>query len=113
MTGPSTVEAGYVRRREYDRHNKLSYSHLSLARMTSRTITDEDEGKPVVNADRRTVGVVAGVRNGTPYVEPDPAITSSVMAKLGWDAGESGEYALDRTTIEAVTDDEVRLTSQL
>lgn len=79
----------------------------------SPQITDDDVGKSVVNADGDEVGMVADVQHGTAHVEPDPGITDSIKATLGW--GDSGEdtYPLQEEAIGRVTDDEIRLERDL
>ena len=59
--------------------------------MPRATITDDDEGKRVVNADADTFGIVSTVRNGTAYADPDPSTTDKLMPQLGWnDTNEDG-----------------------
>ena len=73
-------------------------------------VTDEDEGKPVVNAAGDEVGIVDEVQNGTAHVNPDPGITDKISSKLGWgDANEDESYELQSTRIDTVTDSEIRL----
>lgn len=75
------------------------------------TLTENDEGKRVVNARGDEVGRVVEVKRGSAYVNPDPSLTDKLMSKLGWgDGDDEGNYRLDETDIETVTDDEVRLT---
>jgi len=76
------------------------------------TLTPDDESKPVVNADGERVGRVIAVEDGTASVDPDPGLTETFLSLLGWaevDA-ESGTYTLQSEAIEAITDEEVRLT---
>lgn len=77
--------------------------------MDRTTITDDDEGKKVVDADGEEIGMVAGVRGGTAYVDPNPGIGDSMMAKLGWENVDGGDYPLDDASIDQITDDEIRL----
>lgn len=78
---------------------------------SSSTITKEDEGKEVVNHAGDTVGRVVEVTNGTAHVDPDPGITDAIMSKLGWGDSDEETYALDSSSVDTITDDEVRLTS--
>lgn len=75
------------------------------------TITDDEEGKPVVNADGDTVGRVVEVDHGAAYVEPDPGLTDTVLSKLGWADADEDSYPLQKASVERVTDDEIRLKS--
>lgn len=75
-------------------------------------ITEHDEGKKVV-ADGEQVGMVSRVEHGTAYVDPDPGITDKVKSKLGWGDRDEDTYPLQEESIEAVTDDEIRLKSSM
>ncbi|WP_121822634.1 PRC-barrel domain containing protein [Halostella salina] len=76
-------------------------------------ITDDDEGKHVVNADGDKVGIVKDVRAGTAHVDPDPGMTDRIMSKLGWGDMDDDTYPLQEANVDAVTDDEVRLKRDL
>ena len=75
------------------------------------TITENAEGKTVVR-DGDTIGVVTEVDHGTAYVEPDPGLTEKVRGMLGWSDDEDA-YPLQESAIDVVTDDEIRLRSDL
>lgn len=81
--------------------------------MARNNITEDDEGKTVVNSAGEKVGVVTGVRGGTAYVDPDPGLTDSVKSKLGWSDVDEEDYPLQQDRIDTITDDEVRLTQDL
>lgn len=72
-------------------------------------ITEDDEGKAVVNTDGTKIGVIADVDNSTAHVEPDPGLTDEIAAKLGWGDADEETYRLQDSHVETVTDDEVRL----
>ena len=77
--------------------------------MERNHVTDDDEGKTVMDSSGRKLGMVTEVRSGTAYVDADPGLTDSIRTKLGWsDAGQS-DYALDADRIAHVTEDEIRL----
>ena len=73
------------------------------------TIDESDEGKTVVNAGGETIGTVVDVDNNTAHVEPDPGLTDELAAELGWGDADEETYQLDNDSVEAVTDDEIRL----
>ena len=75
-------------------------------------ISDHDEGKKVV-VDGEQVGMVSRVEHGTAYVDPDPGITDKVKSKLGWGDRDDDTYPLQEESVEAVTDDEIRLKSTM
>ncbi|EJN59753.1 hypothetical protein SAMN04487950_3207 [Halogranum rubrum] len=74
-------------------------------------ITEDDEGKSVVGADGEQVGRVVNVEHGTAYVEADPGLTDTIKAKLGWGDTSEDSYPLQEQSVEAVTDDEIKLKS--
>lgn len=75
----------------------------------SPQITDDDVGKRIVDADGTEVGMVVDVEHGTAHVEPDPGITDSIKATLGWSDSGEDTYPLQEAAISRVTDDEIRL----
>ena len=76
-------------------------------------ITDDDEGKRVVNADGEQVGLVKQVSGGTAHIDPDPGLTDKIKSKLGWGDMDEDTYPLQEANIDAVTDGEVRLKRDL
>ncbi|MBX0322278.1 PRC-barrel domain containing protein [Halomicroarcula sp. F13] len=81
--------------------------------MARNNLTERDEGKRVVNADGEMVGMISGFRGGEAYVDPDPGITDKIMSRLGWEDIDESDYKLDSSKVEHITDDEVRLESDL
>lgn len=81
--------------------------------MARQTVTEEDQGKTVVNSDGEKVGVVTGVRGGTAYVNPDPGLTDSIKSKLGWEDVDADDYPLNQDRIETIDEDQIRLTRDL
>lgn len=81
--------------------------------MDEHNITDDDQGKNVVNADGDTIGVVKEVRGDRAYVDPDPGMGDQIMSKLGWSHGGDEEYPLDSSRIGEVTGDQIRLKRDL
>ena len=67
------------------------------------------EGKRVVTADGDEVGMVTGVREDVIYVDPDPGVTDTIAAKLGWDDVSESDYTLRADDVQRVTDDELHL----
>ena len=72
-------------------------------------LSAHDEGKRVVDQHGEEVGVVKSVEQGRAFVDPDPGITDKIKSRLGWDDMEEGDYLLETSRIETVTDDEIRL----
>jgi len=77
--------------------------------MARTKLTEDDQGKRVVNAKGKEIGMISDFRNGAAYVNPDPGITDSIRSKLGWgDAGDE-DYRLESRRVERVDDDKVFL----
>lgn len=72
-------------------------------------LTEEDEGKRVVNASGEEIGMVSGIESGRAHVDPDPDMTDRIKSKLGWNDVDQTDYTLDESEIESVTEDEIRL----
>ena len=77
--------------------------------MVRNHIIDDDQGKTVVNSDGQEVGMVTEVRSGTAYVDADPGLTDTIRSKLGWSKSEDEDFTLEESSIDSITDDEIRL----
>lgn len=77
--------------------------------MAATTFTEEDEGKRVVDSTGEEIGIVADVRAGQAYVDPDPGLMDQMMSKLGWADVDEDTYPLDAADVTSVTDDEIRI----
>ncbi|MFD1600819.1 PRC-barrel domain containing protein [Halobellus rarus] len=73
------------------------------------TLTEDDEGKNVVNYNGDQVGRVIEVEHGKAHVDPDPGLADTIKSKLGWGEGDEEDYLLDSSRIERVSDDEIHL----
>lgn len=72
-------------------------------------ITDDDEGKRVINASGDGMGRVSNVEGGRAFVDPDPGVTDTIRSKLGWGKENKDDYQLHSDRIDTITEDEVRL----
>ena len=77
--------------------------------MERNHVTDDDQGKEVVDASGQKIGMVTEVKSGAAYVNADPSLTDSIRSKLGWGDADEDDYALEGDRIHTVTDDEIRL----
>ena len=77
--------------------------------MTDHTFTDDDAGKSVVDSTGDEIGVIADVRDGDAYVDPDASLVEAIGAKLGWESADEDAYPLRDDDVTTVTDHEVRL----
>lgn len=81
-----------------------------VQQMKRTNLTEDDTGKKVVNHNGDEIGMISGYEGGRAYVDPDPGLAESIMSKLGWsDVDDEDTYPLDETSVETVTDDEVRI----
>ncbi|WP_418285713.1 PRC-barrel domain containing protein [Halorubrum sp. DTA46] len=72
-------------------------------------LSDNEEGKAVVNKAGEKVGMVAQVKGNRAHVDPDPGITDTIKSKLGWADTDEDMYPIDESDIESINDDEVQL----
>lgn len=75
----------------------------------SISITQDEEGKPVVGAEGEDIGVVASVQGGTAHVRPDPGLAETVKARLGWEEAAADTYPVQPEMIDSVSANEVQL----
>ena len=75
----------------------------------STSLTQNEEGKPVVGADGEDIGVVASVRAGTAHIKPDPNLTETVTAHLGWEEADADTYPVQPEMVDSVSSNEVQL----
>jgi hypothetical protein len=72
-------------------------------------LTNEDEGKHVINRDGEQVGVVSEVEGTRAHVEPDPGVTETIKSKLGWADTDEEMYSIGESDVESINDQEVHL----
>lgn len=76
--------------------------------------SEDEEGKTVVNSVGDEVGIVSVVKDGRPYVKPDPNWTDRIRIALDWnDDPDVNEYPLEDDHIEEITDTQVILRQDL
>ena len=79
-----------------------------MANRDRTTVTSDDEGKSVVDANGETIGIVTNVQGNHLHVDPDPGLTDQIASRLGWSDSED-TYTIAADRVENVTDDEIRL----
>ena len=77
--------------------------------MSTANLTEDDEGKRVITSTGDEIGMIAEVRGGTAYVDPDPGMFDRIKSELNWGDADEDTYPLDPNDVGEVTDDEVRL----
>ncbi len=73
------------------------------------SLTEDEQGKTVVEADGTEVGVVADVRHGTAHVEAEPSVVEKLKTELGAGGSDENTYALSEEAVENVEEDTVML----
>ena len=77
--------------------------------MDRNHVTDDDQGKTVVDSHGQKIGMITEVKSGTAYVNADPGLADTIRSKLGWGDADQDDFPLAENRIHTVTDDEVRL----
>lgn len=77
------------------------------------TFTDDDVDKPVVNGNGEEVGVVASIAGDVAHVRPSIDAVDSVKSSIGWEAVADVTRPLDSASVREITDEVVRLESEL
>lgn len=72
-------------------------------------VTEDEEGKPVVDSDGNSMGMVEEVSNGTAFIDPEPGLVDRIRARLGRGNADEEDYALTSEHIERISDDEIEL----
>lgn len=78
-----------------------------------RDFTTEDEGKTVVTADGEMVGTIENTAGSTAHVKADGGLARSIRRRLGWTEESEETYELESSNVEEITDDEIKLKSDL
>ena len=73
------------------------------------TLTENDEGKILVDANGEDIGIVTAVGNGSTLVNPEPGFVEGLLAAFGHTDEDSGDIEVPHDVVETVTDREVRL----
>lgn len=75
-----------------------------------KSITQADEGKPVVDARDDKIGVVAEVEDDTAWIEFNPDTTNEIKSRLGFgDTSDQNTNPIPEEQIDAVGDDKIIL----
>lgn len=74
--------------------------------MIQATITKNEAGKRVVDANNEEMGIVTGVTDGVADVDPDPSISNRIRSTLGW---REGDLTLEAAQIETIDETTIRL----
>lgn len=75
-------------------------------------LTDEDVGKPVVDAAGKELGLVSSVEGDSASVDPNPSVLEHVLARLGWGSADDEDYTITEDMLDRV-DERVVLRGEL
>lgn len=78
-----------------------------------RDFTSDDKGKEVMTADGDMVGTIDRASGSSAHVRPDEELSRSIRRRLGWTEEGSETYRLEKSKVDRITDDEVRLKDDL
>lgn len=78
-----------------------------------RDFKSEDKGKEVVTADGDMVGTIQRASGSSAHVEPDEDLSSSIRRRLGWTEEGEETYRLEKSKVDRITGDQVRLKRNL
>lgn len=76
----------------------------------SEPLTEDDEGKQVIGPSDERIGTIEKVDTGVAHVNPDEEVSEVIRERLDW--SEQGDYTLQETEVEDVTDEKVVLGSE-
>ncbi len=77
------------------------------------TLSDEDEGKFLMDAEGEQLGIVTEVKDNTAYVDPDPGLGEAWLEAFGWGSVDDDDLSVPGEVIDTVTDEEVRVEADL
>lgn len=79
----------------------------------ARNFRSEDEEKRVVTADGDMVGTVDRVSGSSAHIKVDKDLSRSIRRRLGWNEEGKDTFRLQKSKVDKITDDEVRLKKNL
>lgn len=77
------------------------------------TLSDDEVGKKVIDAEGKELGIVAKVENGEAAVDPNPSVAEHLLAKIGVEGEDEEDYLVTDGMIDRVDDDTVVLQGDL
>jgi hypothetical protein len=78
-----------------------------------RDFKSEDKGKRVVTANGDMVGEIDRASGSSAHVMPDEDLSRSIRRRLGWSEEGQKTYSLQKSKIDRITNDEIRLKKDL
>lgn len=75
-------------------------------------LTEDDQGKDVVDANGEQVGIAVDVEGRTMFVDPHPGLTDRLKARFNWGEPDKDSYPVDADEIAEISDDAIVLRSR-
>ncbi|QLK25366.1 hypothetical protein HYG81_14925 [Natrinema zhouii] len=82
-----------------------------MAESPAMELSQDDQGKDVVDESGQQIGMVAEVEGQTAYVDPEPGLTDRLKARMDWGGHGDDDYPVESSQILEITDDEVVIRS--
>ncbi|MDG5819177.1 hypothetical protein [Natronococcus sp. A-GB7] len=73
------------------------------------TLSDDDVGKKVIDAEDKELGIVAKVEDGRASVDPNPSVAEHLLAKIGVEGEDDEDYLVTESMVDRVDDDTIVL----
>ena len=77
------------------------------------TLSDDEVGKKVIDAEGKELGLVAKVEGSRASVDPNPSAAEHLLAKIGVEGEDDEDYLVTEEMIDRVGDDEIVLTGEI
>ncbi|WP_394739149.1 hypothetical protein [Natronococcus roseus] len=73
------------------------------------TLSDDEVGKKVIDAEGKELGIVAKVEDDRASVDPNPSVAEHLLAKIGVEGEDDEDYLVTESMVDRVDDDTVVL----
>lgn len=82
---------------------------MANPQLNTVTLTEEDEGKVLVDAEGEELGVVTEVEGNVGYIDPNPGLGEAALAAFGHADHNEDDLVIEDDIVAAITDEEIRL----
>ena len=69
------------------------------------TLSDDEVGKTVIDAEGKKLGIVAKVERSRAYVDPNPSVAEHLLARLGVEGDDEEDYVVTEDMLDSVGED--------
>ena len=77
------------------------------------TLSDDEVGKKVIDAEGKELGIVAKVEDSQASVDPNPSVAEHLLAKIGVESEDDEDYLVTEGMVDRVDDDTIVLQSDI